>query len=611
MKTLNRRRGACSLFLLLAAAAAPSCTADEPNTGEDPELTPCEAAGVDTATSPKHCGSCDNDCTTLPGVDGASVACKGGECVIGGCEAGTADCNGKASDGCETDTKVAEHCGACDVACKAPTPNCAQDPGTGAFGCVDDCPASAPTLCGTSCVDEATDPDHCGDCDKKCEAPAKGTPACEGSKCTFTCETGFHPCDTVCAADVLPNTCGQSCVPCPIPANGTATCDGTSCGVACNQGYASDGMACVDVDECALNTDNCSAYAVCTNTVGGFDCDCKPGFTGNGVACTDVNECTQNLDNCSPNANCTNTPGGFTCACKVGYSGDGVTCTDVDECALNTDNCSPNATCTNTQGGFNCLCNPGYSGSGVNCFDVNECALNLDNCAPEAICTNTPGSFTCACLLGFTGDGTTCADVDECAAVPPICAPTQVCTNTPGSYLCECPGGLQPCGTDCVDVNVDADNCGSCGFECADNQACAQGVCVGAGNLRFTLVWSRSGDMDLHIITPNAKHIYYSNKGPNASTDFGQLDVDDTMHRGPENIFWDFGYVPPAGTYDICVVPFNFTPDPTLADPVDFTVTIARPGFPDEYVYGTRTNEQGTSVCTIMSPYYVKSYSYP
>jgi hypothetical protein len=131
------------------------------------------------------------------------------------------------------------------------------------------------------------------------------------------------------------------------------------------------------------------------------------------------------------------------------------------------------------------------------------------------------------------------------------------------------------------------------------------------GLLRITLVWSKLGDLDLHILTPNNKHIYFANKGPNATTDFGQLDVDDTTKRGPENIFWDFGTTPPTGTYQMCVVPYSFTPDLNAANPLTFTVTMARPGFPDTIFTGVRTSEQPTPDCSVASPYYLGSFTYP
>ena len=41
----------------------------------------------------------------------------------------------------------------------------------------------------------------------------------------------------------------------------------------------------LDMDECALNTDNCHENATCQNTPGSFECICNEGFTGNGTFC--------------------------------------------------------------------------------------------------------------------------------------------------------------------------------------------------------------------------------------------------------------------------------------------------------------------------------------
>ena len=42
----------------------------------------------------------------------------------------------------------------------------------------------------------------------------------------------------------------------------------------------------VDINECAIGTDNCDAHAVCTNTIGSFTCACRSGYRGNGLACS-------------------------------------------------------------------------------------------------------------------------------------------------------------------------------------------------------------------------------------------------------------------------------------------------------------------------------------
>ena len=41
-----------------------------------------------------------------------------------------------------------------------------------------------------------------------------------------------------------------------------------------------------DEDECSLQTHNCSNRAVCSNTVGGYNCSCQNGYDGDGFSCT-------------------------------------------------------------------------------------------------------------------------------------------------------------------------------------------------------------------------------------------------------------------------------------------------------------------------------------
>jgi cysteine-rich repeat protein len=264
---------------------------------------------------------------------------------------------------------------------------------------------------------------------------------------------------------------------------GSETCDdddpdgGDGCSASCTiePGYECNGTpsTCSDLDECTLNTDNCSANADCTNIDGGFTCACKAGFSGDGVTCTDIDECA-GTNNCSTNALCMNLPGNYTCVCGPGYTGDGRTtgtgCTDVDECGTNTDLCIAEATCNNTPGNYACACPPGYAGdgrsNGTGCTDVNECTANTDNCDTNAMCTNTPGSFTCACNGGYTGNGVTCADIDECTANSDDCIGSATCNNTTGSFTCTCPSGYsgdgKASGTGCTDVDectANTDNC--------------------------------------------------------------------------------------------------------------------------------------------------------
>ena len=40
-----------------------------------------------------------------------------------------------------------------------------------------------------------------------------------------------------------------------------------------------------EIDECALNIDNCHTEATCVNIPGSFECNCRDGFIGDGVNC--------------------------------------------------------------------------------------------------------------------------------------------------------------------------------------------------------------------------------------------------------------------------------------------------------------------------------------
>lgn len=95
--------------------------------------------------------------------------------------------------------------------------------------------------------------------------------------------------------------------------------------------------------------------------------------------------------------------------------------------------------------------------------------------------------------------------------------------------------------------------------ECRGGDECFEGVCVGAGELRISLSWSYTSDLDLHVEIPTGVHISFENPAAGG----GVLDVDDCVGSlcldgdgtHVENIF--FPGQPPAGEYRVWVDNFD------------------------------------------------------
>jgi hypothetical protein len=90
---------------------------------------------------------------------------------------------------------------------------------------------------------------------------------------------------------------------------------------------------------------------------------------------------------------------------------------------------------------------------------------------------------------------------------------------------------------------------------------------LGTGDVRITLVWDDTNDLDLHVIDPNGEEIFFDNP---ISTSGGRLDVDanagcsGTTSSPRENIFWPTGLAP-TGTYTVRVVYFRGCTKPPVS----------------------------------------------
>ncbi|XP_048463638.1 signal peptide, CUB and EGF-like domain-containing protein 1 [Rhincodon typus] len=76
--------------------------------------------------------------------------------------------------------------------------------------------------------------------------------------------------------------------------------------------------ALVDVDECAVGTDDCHIDAICQNTPKSYKCICKPGYKGDGKQCEDIDECDNDYNGGCVHE-CINIPGNYRCTCYDGF----------------------------------------------------------------------------------------------------------------------------------------------------------------------------------------------------------------------------------------------------------------------------------------------------
>ena len=129
-------------------------------------VTNINFSAANLLTDVNNCGACSNVCN----LANATPGCTSGSCVIASCNAGYADCDGNAANGCETYVvNNVNNCGACGHVCTVAngTPGCANSACTVA-SCnpgYADCDGIAANGCETH---TANDPNNCGSCGHAC-----------------------------------------------------------------------------------------------------------------------------------------------------------------------------------------------------------------------------------------------------------------------------------------------------------------------------------------------------------------------------------------------------------------------------------------------------------
>lgn len=113
---------------------------------------------------------------------------------------------------------------------------------------------------------------------------------------------------------------------------------------------------------------------------------------------------------------------------------------------------------------------------------------------------------------------------------------------------------------------------------------------VGTGALQVSLSWHTDSDVDLHLVEPNGREIYYHNK---ESSSGGTLDLDSNPdcrldHVENENITYE-GVTPPRGHYKVRV---DYYAACNVAGNTDYTVTVTIRGQPTVYQGSFRRSDQ-------------------
>lgn len=112
-------------------------------------------------------------------------------------------------------------------------------------------------------------------------------------------------------------------------------------------------------------------------------------------------------------------------------------------------------------------------------------------------------------------------------------------------------------------------------------------IFVGTGEVQTNVTWDTKADVDLHLIDPTGKEIYYASRN---SPSGGQLDLDSNAGCGSdgpraENIYWGDGIIVPHGEYILRVDYWSSCG----AAATNYTVTVNLRGLPPRIFTGTLT----------------------
>ncbi len=183
-----------------------------------PDGTPCDDAN--TCTSNDQC------------INSVCVGTPIPNCELT-CNAGFADCNQNAADGCETNLSTnLQNCGACGAVCASgPNASATCTAGTCQLSCITgfaDCNQNPADGCETNL---STSLQNCGACGTVCPSGYNASATCTGGACGLSCITGFADCNQNpadgCEANL--STDSQNCGVCGTVCQAPYHCSGSVC----------------------------------------------------------------------------------------------------------------------------------------------------------------------------------------------------------------------------------------------------------------------------------------------------------------------------------------------------------------------------------------------
>ena len=497
------------------------------------ERTECEDACFDLNSDVHHCGSCETDCSLLPGwQDGNCTAghCNASSCIspysletstvddneisscvninVTECGASKIDCTttvtgwetGRCEEGvCIPETcllgyylnnlvandvfcaeNTVDNCGGVGVRCLDENTECNLE--TGTCGCID-----GYTECDGQCVDLLNDVGHCNSCDTDCSTILVGSTdaVCEEGVCKARdCMDGYFLNGDACEENSSVNCGGNGpCTTDSVLNSASVTCDDGVCkATGCVESYHlySDICEINDNDNCGEHAIPCqltsvlNAVAVSCNVVAGI-CEatvCDTGYHVFDGECEkdDTTNCGSHGQACTPD----NVPGSETVSCDTGLcvaeSCDSEHIKSGDACIDK--NC--------TDGTIICVETGGIG-------EVKKCTGNTWNV--EQSCSTSCDDKACGECVNGTKQCSSdnkyqvCSDgkwstVEECTTT--VSGAEVTCDKTTGCGHA-CPNDTpNECNNTCVNTTKDISNCGSCGNLCNvqhANNSCSNSKC--------------------------------------------------------------------------------------------------------------------------------------